>query len=302
MKQDHKIMAIRNSDEVLSGCIWYWADISRDDVNSMMKDTIDGSFMVRDASNHQETGEYTLVIRKAGTSKLIKIKHENGYYGFADPVNFPSVQELISFYTHNTLVDYNPVLDIKLSYPICKSYTFHYHESDGDNDGGDQEGIVLNETTGNDMLKRHLEKASRDYDDLNHYHELYSDTLNVLNVQIKERKTALMSHNEMINILEDHIKLNSDLRAECLEHEIKKMDQNKEYMKKKILLLQDSRIFVEKDLKQLKLYLKQMEREINTIIPKLNQYKNQIEKIQSLLTSSSSFSSSTHHVASASTL
>ncbi|XP_058124427.1 uncharacterized protein LOC131266088 isoform X2 [Anopheles coustani] len=97
---------------------WYWGKISRDVAKEKMMDAPDGSFLVRDAIS--DAGEYTLVLKKDGADRPIKIYHKNGLYGFTQEGTYSSLVQLINEYRTHTLKEYNTILDICLLHPISR--------------------------------------------------------------------------------------------------------------------------------------------------------------------------------------
>lgn len=63
-------------------------------------------------------------------NRLIRIMFRDGYYGFAEPLEFVSVVELVDFYTHNSLQPYSHKLDVTLQEPVSK-----LREYEVDNEG-----------------------------------------------------------------------------------------------------------------------------------------------------------------------
>ena len=84
---------------------------------------------------------FNIFYRKDGVNRLIRIYYRDGYFGFAEPLEFSSVMALIEYYQEHSLQPYSPKLDITLMEPVSK---FDSYEVESEGPHGRNGKVVCN--------------------------------------------------------------------------------------------------------------------------------------------------------------
>lgn len=214
-----------------------------------MQGSKDGTFLVRDSSSAR--GEYTLTLIKDGTEKLIKICQQNGKFGFAEPFRFNSVAELINYYRDVSLKQYNPILDVKLLYPVSR-----YKDSE-----------EVSYTADLNKLAQRFVDIHKDCEAKTHEFDQMLDYYNRTEAERNLKRQAHEAFVEAVKMFQMQISIQEEYREKAEPHEIHSVMENFEVLKARLASLNENKEQLEHDLEIQKQVVLALERDINCMKP-----------------------------------
>jgi hypothetical protein len=161
-----------SQQQSLDKCLWFY---NRDNtqllINKLSTKSLtinDGDYYVRFSTEPSVSAPFTLVVQLDGQQRFIKIcMNKQGQYGFSlSSCFFPTIPDLIEYYTQNSLSKYFPILksDMKLSRPIRRDLFL----SNMNHDDMDDYAVVLSNIRDQNLLRITLLELTNKYNEMEH--------------------------------------------------------------------------------------------------------------------------------------
>ncbi|XP_058066008.1 uncharacterized protein LOC131215634 [Anopheles bellator] len=248
-----------NTPQELRDAEWYWGKISRDGAKEKMMDAPDGSFLVRDAIN--DAGEYTLVLKKDGADRPIKIFHKAGRYGFTQECTHESLVALVHEFRTTTLKEYNTILDISLLYPVSRF----------DDDLYPAEEDVH-------KLAKALYETVQNWKDLVNDRDLIVEAYNQAQLNLDLRRQAQEAFVHAEKLFNDQLLLQAQYEKEAQPHEKRGLSMNNQLIQNRLAELKECKKSLEMSMELEKEQIREVQRDLMKMKPEitnLNKRKDQ---------------------------
>ncbi len=169
-QQSPSINLLISQQQSLDKCQWFY---NRQDnqllTNKLLTKSVtinDGDYYVRFSTEASVSAPFTLVVQLDGQQRFIKIcMNKQGQYGFSLNACFcPTIQDLIEYYTHNSLSKHFPILksDMKLGKPIRRDVFL----SNIKHDDLDDYTVVLSKINDHNILRITLLELTNKYNEM----------------------------------------------------------------------------------------------------------------------------------------
>ena len=241
---------------------WYWNDVGRDDTLMILKDSKDGTFLVRNSSDKSTDSQspYTLCFIKASNVKSVKIFYdaESEYYDIERPCRFESIQSLIDYYKANSLKEYNPTLDVRLEYPLSK-YEF-----------GKTTDWNL------DRLYSSFREAYQQYENSIRKCDGIEVELATLNEDLNNKRLACQAFQNIIELFNEQLHTLKD-NLITVQHQRSQINANIETIKRKIGELSKNREELIVDCDYLNIIIQQLSDELEQLRPDMIEMRKKRE-------------------------